>query len=206
MQIDPLGDLSTETERSLGKLVKQKYGTDFYIVHKYVYEHSNYETGCIDTLKRICNTHIYVRFVFRFAGTLWACGLFTPCPTQTTLGTPTRSTYSYVAKRSPAAPNVFTARICSKVRVRLREHVDVDVVVSRFDVNVCRVYSSSSAIPLDRRTFLFCLCCFCRASQCVRHSDSLGAIVHRQLQVRCTPTRRRGRRTGACGDAVPRPG
>jgi len=55
---------------------------------------------------------------FRFTGTLWACDLFTPCPTQTTLGTPTRSTCSYVAKRSSAAPNVFTARICSKVRCR----------------------------------------------------------------------------------------
>jgi len=33
-QIDPLDDLSTELERSLGKLVKQKYGTDFYIIHR----------------------------------------------------------------------------------------------------------------------------------------------------------------------------
>jgi len=51
MQIDPLGDLSTETERSLGKLVKQKYGTDFYIVHKYVYERS----ACLH--KRVVSTH-----------------------------------------------------------------------------------------------------------------------------------------------------
>jgi len=33
-QIDPMDDLSTELERNLGKLVKQKYDTDFYIVHK----------------------------------------------------------------------------------------------------------------------------------------------------------------------------
>lgn len=36
MQVDPLGDLSTEIERALGKLVKQQYGTDFYILHRYV--------------------------------------------------------------------------------------------------------------------------------------------------------------------------
>lgn len=33
--IDPLGDLSTDVERALGKLVKAKYGTDFYILHRY---------------------------------------------------------------------------------------------------------------------------------------------------------------------------
>jgi len=33
--VDPLGDLSTETERALGKLVKDKYKTDFYILHRY---------------------------------------------------------------------------------------------------------------------------------------------------------------------------
>ncbi|XRB18159.1 aspartate--tRNA ligase [Pseudoscourfieldia marina] len=33
--VDPYGDLNTETERVLGKLVKQKYKTDFFILHKY---------------------------------------------------------------------------------------------------------------------------------------------------------------------------
>jgi len=33
--VDPLGDLSTEIERALGKLVKEQYGTDFYILHRY---------------------------------------------------------------------------------------------------------------------------------------------------------------------------
>lgn len=32
---DPLGDLSTELERELGKLVKAKYHTDFYILYNY---------------------------------------------------------------------------------------------------------------------------------------------------------------------------
>ncbi|XP_043721497.1 aspartate--tRNA ligase 2, cytoplasmic-like [Telopea speciosissima] len=33
--IDPLGDLSTEAERKLGQLVCDKYGTEFYILHRY---------------------------------------------------------------------------------------------------------------------------------------------------------------------------
>ena len=35
VQPDPLGDLTTELERSLGKIVKEKYGTDFYILYRY---------------------------------------------------------------------------------------------------------------------------------------------------------------------------
>jgi hypothetical protein len=33
-QVDPLGDLTTELERALGRLVKEKHGTDFYILHR----------------------------------------------------------------------------------------------------------------------------------------------------------------------------
>ena len=33
--VDPLGDLSTELERKLGALVKEKYKTDFYMLYKY---------------------------------------------------------------------------------------------------------------------------------------------------------------------------
>jgi len=32
---DPLGDLSTETERALGKIVREKYDTDFYMLYGY---------------------------------------------------------------------------------------------------------------------------------------------------------------------------
>ena len=35
MQPDPLGDLSTELERRLGQIVKEKYNTDFYILYRY---------------------------------------------------------------------------------------------------------------------------------------------------------------------------
>ncbi|XP_038899520.1 aspartate--tRNA ligase 2, cytoplasmic [Benincasa hispida] len=34
-EIDPLGDLNTEAERKLGQLVLEKYGTEFYILHRY---------------------------------------------------------------------------------------------------------------------------------------------------------------------------
>ncbi|EFJ52967.1 hypothetical protein VOLCADRAFT_72624 [Volvox carteri f. nagariensis] len=34
-EVDPLGDLNTELERALGKIVKEKYGTDFFILHRY---------------------------------------------------------------------------------------------------------------------------------------------------------------------------
>ncbi|XP_044472368.1 aspartate--tRNA ligase 2, cytoplasmic-like [Mangifera indica] len=35
VEIDPLGDLSTEAERKLGQLVLEKYDTEFYILHRY---------------------------------------------------------------------------------------------------------------------------------------------------------------------------
>lgn len=35
VEVDPLGDLNTELERKLGQLVLEKYGTEFYILHRY---------------------------------------------------------------------------------------------------------------------------------------------------------------------------
>ena len=35
LQVDPQGDLGTEDERVLGKLVKERYKTDFYILYRY---------------------------------------------------------------------------------------------------------------------------------------------------------------------------
>ncbi|XP_028790509.1 aspartate--tRNA ligase 2, cytoplasmic-like [Neltuma alba] len=34
VDLDPLGDLNTESERKLGQLVLEKYGTEFYILHR----------------------------------------------------------------------------------------------------------------------------------------------------------------------------
>ncbi|CAH8353161.1 unnamed protein product [Eruca vesicaria subsp. sativa] len=35
VEVDPLGDLNTESERKLGQLVFEKYKTEFYILHRY---------------------------------------------------------------------------------------------------------------------------------------------------------------------------
>ncbi|EFH52492.1 predicted protein [Arabidopsis lyrata subsp. lyrata] len=35
VEIDPLGDLNTESERKLGQLVLEKYNTEFYILHRF---------------------------------------------------------------------------------------------------------------------------------------------------------------------------
>ncbi|XP_020594784.1 aspartate--tRNA ligase 2, cytoplasmic-like [Phalaenopsis equestris] len=35
VEVDPFGDLNTEAERTLGRLVLQKYDTEFYILHRY---------------------------------------------------------------------------------------------------------------------------------------------------------------------------
>ena len=35
LQVDPMGDLNTEDERVLGRLVKEKHQTDFYILYRY---------------------------------------------------------------------------------------------------------------------------------------------------------------------------
>ncbi|GAB2233351.1 hypothetical protein Droror1_Dr00002573 [Drosera rotundifolia] len=35
IEVDPLSDLNTESERKLGELVREKYATDFYILHRY---------------------------------------------------------------------------------------------------------------------------------------------------------------------------
>ena len=37
-QMGELDDLSTENERKLGKLVKERFGTDFFIMYKYPME------------------------------------------------------------------------------------------------------------------------------------------------------------------------
>ncbi|KAG2594778.1 hypothetical protein PVAP13_5KG017900 [Panicum virgatum] len=34
-EIEPMGDLNTEAEKKLGRLVKEKYGTDFFILYRY---------------------------------------------------------------------------------------------------------------------------------------------------------------------------
>lgn len=38
LQIGEFDDLSTENEKKLGKIVKEKFGTDFYIMYRYPME------------------------------------------------------------------------------------------------------------------------------------------------------------------------
>ncbi|CAK8569949.1 unnamed protein product [Lathyrus sativus] len=56
VEIEPFGDLNTEAERKLGQLVLEKYGTEFYILHRYplavrpfytmpCYDNSNYSNS-----------------------------------------------------------------------------------------------------------------------------------------------------------------
>ena len=40
-QVDEMADLSTEMERRLGAIVRKKFATDFYILHKYPLEVPN---------------------------------------------------------------------------------------------------------------------------------------------------------------------
>lgn len=35
IEVDPMADFNTETEKTLGKLVKERYKTDFYVLHRY---------------------------------------------------------------------------------------------------------------------------------------------------------------------------
>jgi len=49
IEVDPLGDFNTETERKLGGLVREKYDTDFYILHRYpLAVRPFYTMPCID--------------------------------------------------------------------------------------------------------------------------------------------------------------
>eukprot|EP00850_Spirogloea_muscicola_P019839 SM000200S05829 [mRNA] locus=s200:229171:233555:+ [translate_table: standard] len=59
---DPLGDLSTETERQLGELVKAKYGTEFYILHRYpLAARPFYTMPCADDPRYTNSFDIFIR-------------------------------------------------------------------------------------------------------------------------------------------------
>lgn len=58
--VDPYGDLNTELERTLGKIVKEKYGTDFYILHRYPMAVSKEGAG---EAAPVCSSHAWVTYV-----------------------------------------------------------------------------------------------------------------------------------------------
>lgn len=60
--VDPLGDLSTETERELGRLVKEKYKTDFYMLHRYpLAARPFYTMPTADDPRYTCSFDIFIR-------------------------------------------------------------------------------------------------------------------------------------------------
>ncbi|GBG75109.1 hypothetical protein CBR_g19622 [Chara braunii] len=62
IEIDPFDDLSTETERRLGQLVKEKYKTDFYVLHRYpVAARPFYTMPCADDPRYTNSFDIFIR-------------------------------------------------------------------------------------------------------------------------------------------------
>lgn len=55
-------DLSTDTERALGKIVKEKYKTDFYILHRYPEQARPFYTMlCKDDPRVTCSYDVFMR-------------------------------------------------------------------------------------------------------------------------------------------------
>jgi len=62
VEVDPLDDLSTATERTLGKLVKEKYDTDFYMLHRYPLNvRPFYTMPCPDDMRYSNSFDIFMR-------------------------------------------------------------------------------------------------------------------------------------------------
>lgn len=61
-EVDPFGDLNTELERALGKLVKAKYKTEFYMLHRYPLAiRPFYTMPCKDDPRYSCSFDIFIR-------------------------------------------------------------------------------------------------------------------------------------------------
>ncbi|KAG6408220.1 hypothetical protein SASPL_131224 [Salvia splendens] len=62
IEVDPFGDLNTETERKLGQLVLEKYGTEFYILHRYpLAVRPFYTMPCYDNPKYSNSFDVFIR-------------------------------------------------------------------------------------------------------------------------------------------------
>ncbi|OAY23853.1 aspartate--tRNA ligase 2, cytoplasmic [Manihot esculenta] len=62
VEIDPYGDLNTESERKLGQLVLEKYGTEFYILHRYpLAVRPFYTMPCYDDAKYSNSFDVFIR-------------------------------------------------------------------------------------------------------------------------------------------------
>jgi aspartyl-tRNA synthetase len=59
---EPLDDFSTENEKALGQIVKQKYNTEFYIVHRYPADvRPFYTMVCADDSNYTCSYDVFMR-------------------------------------------------------------------------------------------------------------------------------------------------
>lgn len=62
IEVDPFGDFNTETERKLGRLVREKYDTDFYILHRYPLAiRPFYTMPCIDDPRYSNSFDVFIR-------------------------------------------------------------------------------------------------------------------------------------------------
>ncbi|XP_068641796.1 aspartate--tRNA ligase 2, cytoplasmic [Aristolochia californica] len=62
IEVDPLGDLNTESERKLGQLVLEKYNTEFYILHRYpLAVRPFYTMPCYDDPKYSNSFDVFIR-------------------------------------------------------------------------------------------------------------------------------------------------
>ncbi|XP_065881053.1 aspartate--tRNA ligase 2, cytoplasmic-like [Euphorbia lathyris] len=62
VEVDPYGDLNTEAERKLGQLVLEKYGTEFYILHRYpLAVRPFYTMPCYDNPKYSNSFDVFIR-------------------------------------------------------------------------------------------------------------------------------------------------
>ncbi|WCJ35022.1 Aspartate--tRNA ligase cytoplasmic [Euphorbia peplus] len=62
VEVDPYGDLNTETERKLGQLVLEKYKTEFYILHRYpLAVRPFYTMPCHDNPKYSNSFDVFIR-------------------------------------------------------------------------------------------------------------------------------------------------
>ncbi|KAJ3676823.1 hypothetical protein LUZ60_002547 [Juncus effusus] len=60
--IDPMGDLNTESEKKLGRLVREKYNTDFYILYRYpLGVRPFYTMPCYDDLAYSNSFDVFIR-------------------------------------------------------------------------------------------------------------------------------------------------
>ncbi|KAL6572570.1 hypothetical protein OROMI_013528 [Orobanche minor] len=61
-ELDPLGDLNLENERKLGELVRERFDTDFFILHRYpIGARPFFHMSCHDDARYNCSFDVFIR-------------------------------------------------------------------------------------------------------------------------------------------------